>query len=318
MTQVDAGWRRVDESMGFDPGQEALTFHQHKRLALSEPVYVPENGYIYIWVSNESEGTKVWFDDVKITHTQVIVTQASDYGVWGDELRKLKAPDFTYRHGYQGNFSEKDKETGWNHFEAREYDPLIGRWLSVDPKRQYFSPYVSMGNNPISIYDPNGKEGLPAIEVILLQYGQASKESILFPQKTVFEKVVKTLDVVSNILMSDGLETLVVMEKEAYDLANENMNLRMKDASLSNLSNYKKTLSLTRAKITCKMEPLKEKIAALRQETLEKGLPEYWNAEQIKAYYRDLFRLEDEQAMVDIEIKNVDLAMKDHPDLEQH
>ena len=74
-------------------------------------------------MSNESEGTKVWFDDLKVTHIQIVVTQASDYGVWGDVLRELKAPEFTYRHGYQGKYSEKDEETGWNHFELREYDP---------------------------------------------------------------------------------------------------------------------------------------------------------------------------------------------------
>lgn len=164
MNQVDAGWRRVSEDAGFDPGQEALTFHQHKRLALTEPVHVPENGYIYIWVSNESEGTKVWFDDVKVTHTQVVVTQASDYGVWGDVLREQKAPEFTYRHGYQGNFSEKDEETGWNHFELREYDAVIGRWMIPDPMRQHSSPYLSMGNNGVNKIDVTG--GLDEYELI--------------------------------------------------------------------------------------------------------------------------------------------------------
>lgn len=30
------------------------------------------------------------------------------------------------------------------------------RWFSVDPKRQYSSPYIGMGNNPISGVDPDG------------------------------------------------------------------------------------------------------------------------------------------------------------------
>lgn len=154
MVMVDAGWQRVDESAGFDPGEEGLA-NQHVRVAL-ENIQVPVDGYVYVWVSNESEGTKVWFDDIKITHTEVMVTQASDYGVWGDVLRELKSPDFTYRHGYQGSFSEKDQETGWNHFELREYDPVIGRWSTTDPKRQYFSPFLSNGNNPVNRVDPDG------------------------------------------------------------------------------------------------------------------------------------------------------------------
>ena len=35
-------------------------------------------------------------------------------------------------------------------------DPVIGRWLSPDPARQYHSPYVSMGNNPVNMTDPDG------------------------------------------------------------------------------------------------------------------------------------------------------------------
>lgn len=64
--------------------------------------------------------------------------------------------DETYRWGYQGQFAEKDEETGWNHFELRQYDPIVGRWLSVDPYRQFASPYVGMGNDPVNRVDPDG------------------------------------------------------------------------------------------------------------------------------------------------------------------
>jgi RHS repeat-associated protein len=119
-------------------------------------VVVPEDGFIYIWLSNESEGTEVWFDDLSIRHTQTLVAQATDYGVWGEVLREQRADARKYRYGYQGSFSEKDEETGWNHFELREYDPVVGRWTSVDPKRVGFSPYIGMGNNPIYLADPDG------------------------------------------------------------------------------------------------------------------------------------------------------------------
>ncbi len=41
-------------------------------------------------------------------------------------------------------------------FELRLWDGRIGRWLSTDPYGQYASPYVGMGNNPISGIDPDG------------------------------------------------------------------------------------------------------------------------------------------------------------------
>ena len=61
-----------------------------------------------------------------------------------------------YRYGYQGQFAEKDAETGFESFELRLYNDRIGRWTSSDPEGQFSSPYVGMGNNPVSGVDPNG------------------------------------------------------------------------------------------------------------------------------------------------------------------
>jgi RHS repeat-associated protein len=155
MSLLDAGWERIPEEAGFASGEESLP-NRHKRVAFSTPVVVPEDGFIYIWLSNESEGTEVWFDDLSIRHTQTLVAQATDYGVWGEVLREQRSDARKYRYGYQGSFSEKDEETGWNHFELRQYDAVIGRWLSADPYRVGWSPYIGMANNPVSRVDPDG------------------------------------------------------------------------------------------------------------------------------------------------------------------
>jgi RHS repeat-associated protein len=59
-----------------------------------------------------------------------------------------------YRYAFQGQ--ELDKETGMEAFQLRLWDGRIGRWLSTDPYGQYESPYLGMGNNPISGIDPDG------------------------------------------------------------------------------------------------------------------------------------------------------------------
>ncbi len=59
-----------------------------------------------------------------------------------------------YPYAFQGQ--EKDAETGMEAFELRLWDPRIGRWLTTDPAGQHFSPYMGMGNNPISNIDPDG------------------------------------------------------------------------------------------------------------------------------------------------------------------
>ncbi len=57
-------------------------------------------------------------------------------------------------YAYQG--IEKDAETNLLNFELRQYDARLGRWYNPDPMGQHNSPYLSMGNNPISMTDPNG------------------------------------------------------------------------------------------------------------------------------------------------------------------
>jgi RHS repeat-associated protein len=152
---INAGAVRVPEGAGFNPGLEITVAPQLTKF--QNAITTHQAGYVYVWVSNESENTKVWFDDLKVTHRSSRVTQATDYYAWGNVMRENKSPeDVRYRYGYQGQFAEKDEETGWNHFELREYDAVIGRWLVVDPYRQYWSPYVGMGNNTVSGIDKDG------------------------------------------------------------------------------------------------------------------------------------------------------------------
>jgi len=81
----------------------------------------------------------------------------TDYYPFGSVLRQYKLNNTEeYRFGYQGQFAEEDDETGWNSFELRNYDAVVGRWTSTDPAGQFASPYLGMGNNPVSGVDPDG------------------------------------------------------------------------------------------------------------------------------------------------------------------
>jgi RHS repeat-associated protein len=83
---------------------------------------------------------------------------ATDYFPFGMEMpgRTYRSTS-AYRFGYQGQFAEKDQETGYNQFEARLYDGRIGRWLNPDPDGQHWSLYLGMGNNPVMGVDPDGQ-----------------------------------------------------------------------------------------------------------------------------------------------------------------
>lgn len=84
----------------------------------------------------------------------VSLTNKADYYPFGMPMPNKHTTDGNYRYAFQGQ--EKDGETGMEAFELRLWDARLGRWLTVDPQQQYPSPYLGMGNNPISRIDPDG------------------------------------------------------------------------------------------------------------------------------------------------------------------
>jgi len=110
------------------------------------------NSYVYE-LRDHLGSVRVAIGQNKTSTGQADVVTYSDYYPFGSPLTFANND---YRYGYQGQYAERDKETGWNNFELRAYDPLIGRWLSTDLYGQYYSPYVGMGNNPVSMVDPDG------------------------------------------------------------------------------------------------------------------------------------------------------------------
>lgn len=136
---------------------------EHERLAFE--ITLEKEGYVYIYVSNQSDqNMDVYFDDFRIKHEYSEVIAGGDYYPFGLPIEDRRITRHNYRHGYQGQFAERDEETGWNHFQLREYDPVTVRWTTMDPYRQYWSPYTAMGNSPANIVDPTGGKGKPVLK----------------------------------------------------------------------------------------------------------------------------------------------------------
>lgn len=112
------------------------------------------NGMVYRYQLTDHVGSvRAIINYKKLAGGAVDVVYSADYYPFGQVIAAVGIPS---RYGYQGEYSEKDSETGWNSFYLRNYDPAIGRWLTVDPYGQYYSPYVGMGNDPINRSDPDG------------------------------------------------------------------------------------------------------------------------------------------------------------------
>lgn len=98
-----------------------------------------------------------------VTRTQTngtILPPREEYSPFGITLNN--APDLNNQAGFTGHI--KDAATGLNYMQARYYDPIIGRFLSVDPvdflqtgDPRMFNRYAYVFNDPINGIDPDGK-----------------------------------------------------------------------------------------------------------------------------------------------------------------
>jgi RHS repeat-associated protein len=87
---------------------------------------------------------------------QIERLQSDDYYAFG--LRKSGQP-VSLNNKYLYNGKELQDETGFLDYGARQYDPLIGRWLVIDPMAEMYqslSPYNYAMNDPVGKLDPNG------------------------------------------------------------------------------------------------------------------------------------------------------------------
>jgi RHS repeat-associated protein len=134
----------------------AALIHKHQKLELE--VTIEKQGTIYVYLSvDDRQNMDVYFDDLKVTHELNDIVAGGDYYPFGSVMAGREITRDDYRFGYQGQFSEKDEETGWNSFEARMYDAILGRWMIPDPSREFSSVYRT-GNNPINSIDPDGRD----------------------------------------------------------------------------------------------------------------------------------------------------------------
>jgi len=85
-------------------------------------------------------------------------TEYQPFGVARSAAASASAPTLPFAYG--GQYLDA---TGMYDMRAREYDPTLGRFLSVDPvssdlRAPRLAAYVYVADNPVSLVDPSGRE----------------------------------------------------------------------------------------------------------------------------------------------------------------
>jgi RHS repeat-associated protein len=172
--QAYLNWMLLDNQFNYVGGSSqsgALQVGSPEVLnTLAKGVGLHHSGYLYIWVSNETENWDVFFDNLVVATYSGPMLEEDHYYPFGltmagisDKAIKTQYAQNKYRYGgkelQSQEFSDGSGLEEYD-FSNRFYDAQIGRWNVIDPlaeKYDMWSPYNYAINDPIRFFDPNGK-----------------------------------------------------------------------------------------------------------------------------------------------------------------
>jgi RHS repeat-associated protein len=167
--QAGVFWILLNEQYQYvAQGQDYVAGNGCKTHGLTD-IPATKNGYLFIYLGNNTQNLFTYFDNLNITHTHSPIVEETHYYPFGLTMAGISskaANTIENKLKYNGK-EEQCKEfsdgSGLDllDYGARMYDNQIGRWQVVDPHADSYasmSGYSAFANNPINVIDPDGRD----------------------------------------------------------------------------------------------------------------------------------------------------------------
>jgi RHS repeat-associated protein len=167
-------WILFDENFKFVSGNfsrvgAANTVKNHYADPAMQNIQATKNGYIYIYVSNESP-VNVFFDNLQVIHNHSQMLEETHYYPFGLTMSGISSKRISSLENKKNKFQNQefndDLGVDYYEFRYRNHDPQIGRFIENDPlsdKYPFNSPYSFSENRVTSGYELEGLEFAPGV-----------------------------------------------------------------------------------------------------------------------------------------------------------
>lgn len=132
-----------------------------------DPIYIGKGGYLVAYLSNEDKSVPAYWDNINLIHYQGKTKDQFHYYPYGVTINLSSSNQLYSRYLYQTKQIETTHGLHLYDFVARQYDPQIGRFLSVDPVHGVNTGFNGMANDPVTNIDPTGKSPTIIAGVVL-------------------------------------------------------------------------------------------------------------------------------------------------------